>query len=61
MSGVSFQIKEQEETKEEMVRPTICFATMCKNEEHCIRETLESVYKYIDTWVVHDTLSLINI
>jgi len=35
--------------------PTLCFATMCKNEEHCIRETLESVYKYIDTWVVCDT------
>lgn len=36
-------------------KKTICFATMCKNEAHCIRETLESVYKYIDTWVVHDT------
>ena len=36
-------------------RKTICFATMCKNEEHCIKDTLESVYKYIDTWVVHDT------
>jgi glycosyltransferase involved in cell wall biosynthesis len=36
-------------------RPSICFATMCKNEEHCIRETLESVYKYIDYWVVSDT------
>ena len=36
-------------------RKTICFATLCKNEEHCIKETLESVYKYIDTWVVHDT------
>lgn len=35
--------------------PTICFATMCKNEEHCIRETLESVYKYISYWVVCDT------
>jgi hypothetical protein len=35
-------------------RPTICFATMCKNEEHCIQETLESVYRYIDYWVVHD-------
>jgi hypothetical protein len=22
-------------------KPTICFATMCKNEEHCIRDTLE--------------------
>jgi glycosyltransferase involved in cell wall biosynthesis len=34
---------------------SICFATMCKNEEHCIQETLESVYKYIDYWVVCDT------
>lgn len=34
---------------------TICFATMCKNEEHCIKETLESIYKYIDTSVVCDT------
>ena len=33
---------------------------MCKNEEHCIRDTLESVYKYIDTWVVHDTGSTDN-
>jgi len=36
-------------------RPTICFATMCKNEEHCIIQTMESVYKYIDYWVVCDT------
>lgn len=36
-------------------RPTLCFATMCKNEEGCIKELLESVYKYIDTWVVCDT------
>jgi glycosyltransferase involved in cell wall biosynthesis len=28
---------------------------MCKNEEHCIENTLESVYKYIDYWVVCDT------
>ena len=35
--------------------PTMCFATMCKNEEHCIQNTLESVYKYIDYWVVCDT------
>ena len=41
-------------------KKTICFATMCKNEEHCIEETLESVYKYIDTWVVHDTGSTDN-
>jgi hypothetical protein len=36
-------------------KPTICFATMCKNEALCIKETLESVYKYIDYWVVEDT------
>ena len=36
-------------------RPTICFATMCKNEEHCIQNTLESVSNYIDYWVVCDT------
>ena len=43
-----------------MNKPTICFATMCKNEEHCIKDTLESVYKYIDYWVVHDTGSTDN-
>ena len=37
------------------VKPTICFVTMCKNEEHCIIDTLESVYRYIDAWVVQDT------
>ena len=35
--------------------PTMCFATMCKNEEHCIQNTLESVYKHIDYWIVCDT------
>jgi Rps23 Pro-64 3,4-dihydroxylase Tpa1-like proline 4-hydroxylase/glycosyltransferase involved in cell wall biosynthesis len=35
--------------------PTMCFATMCKNEEHCIQNTLESVYRHIDYWVVCDT------
>ena len=39
----------------EYVKPTICFATMCKNEEECIKDTLESVYKYIDYWIVCDT------
>jgi hypothetical protein len=28
---------------------------MCKNEEHCIKETLESVYMYVDYWVICDT------
>jgi glycosyltransferase involved in cell wall biosynthesis len=36
-------------------KPTIVFATMCKNEEHCILETLKSVAPYIDHWVVCDT------
>jgi len=36
-------------------KPTICFATMCKNEEHCIKETMESIYKFIDYWIVCDT------
>jgi glycosyltransferase involved in cell wall biosynthesis len=36
-------------------KPTLCFATMCKNEEHCIKDTLEGVYKFIDYWVVCDT------
>jgi len=33
---------------------------MCKNEEDCIRETFDSVYKYIDYWVVYDTGSTDN-
>ena len=39
---------------------TLCFATMCKNEEHCILETLNSIYKFIDYWVVCDTGSTDN-
>lgn len=42
------------------ITPTICFITMCKNEEHCIRNTLESVYKFIDYWIVCDTGSTDN-
>jgi hypothetical protein len=40
--------------------PRLCFATMCKNEEHVILETLNSVYKYIDYWIVCDTGSTDN-
>jgi len=40
--------------------PTLCFITMCKNEEHCIKTTLESVYQYIDYWIVCDTGSTDN-
>ena len=38
--------------------PTLCFGTMCKNEEDCILDTLKSVYKFIDYWVVCDTGSI---
>lgn len=41
-------------------KQTICFITMCKNEEHCIGKTLESVYKLIDYWIVCDTGSTDN-
>jgi glycosyltransferase involved in cell wall biosynthesis len=44
----------------EIKTPTICFITMCKNEEHCIKATLESVYKFIDYWIVCDTGSTDN-
>tara|TARA_B100001250_G_C19803632_1_gene792270 strand:+ start:791 stop:2041 length:1251 start_codon:yes stop_codon:yes gene_type:complete len=38
----------------------VVFATMCKNEEHCILETLASVADHIDSWVVCDTGSSDN-
>ena len=40
---------------EERKRPTFCFATVCKNEESCIQRLLESVYRFIDYWVIVDT------
>lgn len=43
-----------------MTNPTICFATICKNESHIIKRTLESVYKYISYWVICDTGSTDN-
>ena len=36
-------------------RPTLAFATMCKNEEHVIGQVLEAVAPYIDYLVVADT------
>jgi len=41
-------------------KPTLAFATMCKDEEHCIRECLESVKPYVDYILVHDTGSTDN-
>lgn len=39
----------------ERKRPTFCLATVCKNEESCIQRLLESVYRFIDYWVIVDT------
>jgi tetratricopeptide (TPR) repeat protein len=36
-------------------RPTICLALICKDEESCIQNALESVYKNINYWVICDT------
>ena len=36
-------------------RPTLAFATMCKNEEHIIGTVLDSVAPYIDYLIVADT------
>lgn len=35
-------------------RPTMAFATMCKNEEHCLGKTLDCVKDYVDYVVVAD-------
>jgi len=35
-------------------RPTMAFATMCKNEDHCIGKTLNAVKDYVDYVVVAD-------
>ena len=35
-------------------RPTMAFATMCKNEEHCIGATLAQAGKHCDYVVVAD-------
>jgi len=41
-------------------RPTMAFATMCKNEEHCIGRTLDAVSEYVDHVVVADNGSTDN-
>ena len=35
-------------------RPTMAFATMCKDEEHCIGKTLNAVADYVDYVTVAD-------
>ncbi len=41
-------------------KPHICLNMIVKNEAHIIRETLESIYKYIDYYVINDTGSTDN-
>lgn len=53
-SGITHAVWKETQPKK-MDRPTIVFASMCKNEEHCIKNTLESVYRFIDYWVICDT------
>jgi Rps23 Pro-64 3,4-dihydroxylase Tpa1-like proline 4-hydroxylase/glycosyltransferase involved in cell wall biosynthesis len=53
-SGITYAVWKETQPKK-MDRPTIVFASMCKNEEHCIKNTLESVYRFIDYWVICDT------
>ena len=54
--GLVFEIPQNGSLRGEREnRPTICFATMCKNEEHCIRETMESCAPYVDYWIIADT------
>ena len=60
MKSVNFFLtdkKNEEEIQNENIsKPkSLCFITMCKNEEHCILKTLESVYSFIDYWIVCDT------
>ena len=51
----SFEFKINKDIEVISKRPTICFACVCKNEEQCILTALESVYKFIDYWVICDT------
>lgn len=37
------------------MKPTICLSMIMKNEAHVILETLSSIYKFIDYYVINDT------
>lgn len=54
------QDEQQNEAPNAPKRKRLCFATMCRDEAHCIRETLESVADHIDYWIVSDTSSVDN-
>jgi len=50
--------KEIRDTQESI--PRICLNMIVKDEEHCILETLENVYKYVDYYIIVDTGSTDN-
>ena len=35
--------------------PKLCLSMIVKNETHIIKECLDSIYKYVDYWVIVDT------
>lgn len=55
-----YETKKKQKVTVNSEYPSLCFISMCKNEEHVIKQTLESVYKYIDYWVICDTGSTDN-
>ena len=55
-----YEIKKKQKIIVNNEYPTLCFISMCKNEQHVIKQTLESVYKYIDYWIICDTGSTDN-
>ena len=50
-----FKLIPMEDSNKTTKKPTLCLATVCKNEEKCIERLLESVHKFIDYWVIVDT------
>ena len=42
-------------TKKKSTKPQMCLNMIVKNEAHIIKETLDSIIKYIDYWVICDT------
>ena len=50
-----FKLSTMEDLDKVPRKPTLCLATVCKNEEECIERLLESVHKFIDYWVIVDT------
>jgi glycosyltransferase involved in cell wall biosynthesis len=48
-------LKSKLETKLKSKIPKMCLNMIVKDEAHIIKETLESISKYIDYWIICDT------